>query len=133
MEVCIKNWFIEKNGLNFLRGRKLTVIKETAKAVQIEYKIDLGMRILNDTKWIPKSVIVNEWEKEVSPLAYHTYLVDTYRRAYADGKIPNYTIKSGRNTYTGDSFIHQWKSTEIKKSLKDYGIEFYEFQEWANR
>lgn len=127
MTIAIKNWFLEKNNIYYLRGRDLNVIKETLKAVLVECKAT------KDQIWIPKSCIVDEWEKETSPLAYHTYLVDTYRDAYKLQLIPNYTISNGYNSYSGDAFIHQESNKSLAKLLDKYNVEYMSYNDWRNR
>ena len=127
--IAIKNWFLEKNNLRGLRGRELTVEKETEKAILVSYTID-GT---HDTQWLPKSVIIDEWEKDTSNFGYHKYLEDTYHKAYDEGLIENYTIKSGRNVYRGDNFIYQLKTKELEKALTNHGIKYMSREEWNER
>ena len=128
--VAIKNWFLEKNNLRGLRNANLTIKKETEKAVLLI--CDFGDLSLTE-QWIPKSVIIDEWEKDTSPLGYHEYLVNTYHKAYDNKKIENFIIKSGRNIYRGDNFIHQLTTKELIKSLKNHEIDFFTFEEWKKR
>lgn len=127
--IAIKNWFLEKNHLRGLRGVELNLEKEIDKAVLVSFTID-GTK---DKQWIPKSVIIDEWEKDTSSFGYHDYLVDVYHKAYNEGIIENYTIKSGRNVYRGDNFIHQWTTKELETSLKKHGVNYMSRKEWNER
>ena len=127
--IAIKNWFLEKNHLRGLRGVELNLEKETDKAVLVSFTID-GTK---DKQWIPKSVIIDEWEKDTSSFGYHDYLVDVYHKAYDEGIIENYTIKSGRNVYRGDNFIYQWTTKELETSLKKHGVNYMSRKEWNER
>lgn len=130
--IAIKNWFMEKNNLEWMRKFKFEIRKETEKAVLIGIT-DRTLSFYNESYWIPKSCIIEEWEKDTSNFAYHRYLEDTYHRAYEDGLIPNKTIKSGRNTYRGDAFIHQFTTKDLQKNLEYYHISYMTRQEWNNR
>lgn len=127
--IAIKNWFLIKNNLRGLRGVELKLEKETDKAVLVSFTIN-GR---HDKQWLPKSVIIDEWEKDTSNFGYHDYLVDVYHKAYNDGIIENYTIKSGRNVYRGDNFIHQWTTKELENSLEKKGVKYMIRKEWNER
>lgn len=125
--IAIKNWFLEKNMMKGFYGKELIVKKETEKAVLITVK---GF---SSDCWIPKSCLCNEWEKQTSPFDYHDYLENLYHEAYKKGIIENRTIKSGRNTYAGDAFIHQCTNKELQKALDSYNIEHMTYTEFRNR
>ena len=134
-DVKIKSWLYRKNGWN---GRVITalpnrIVKETDKAVLVEFQFN---KIWDNGMWVPKSCLIDEWEpipKDTSNFGYHNYLEGVYHRAYADGIIPNYTIKSGPNHYPGDAFVHQLKTVELKKALKKYSVSYMSREEWNNR
>ena len=128
--IAIKNWFMEKNNLRGLRNANLTIKKETKKAVLLI--CDFGDLSLTE-QWIPKSVIIDEWEKDTSGFGYHKYLENVYHKAYDNKEIENFTIKSGRNIYRGDNFIHQLTNKELIKRLENYNITFMSFEDWKNR
>ena len=79
---AIKTWFLEKEinirPLEFYDFRdykegfkNVTILKETEKAILVDCPK------LYDKYWIPKSVIIEEWEepnKKMINLSYHTYL-----------------------------------------------------------
>lgn len=128
--IAIKNWFLEKNQMTGLHGRDdLTVIKETEKAVLI----DIPATFKHFKEWLPKSVIIEKWEKRTSGLAYHAYLENVYHEAYEAGQIENYTIKSGYNRYRGDAFIHQMTNKELSESLSRYKVDYMTYEAWKNR
>lgn len=132
--IAIKNWFLEKNHLTGLRGATLTKVKETEKAMLISYTLVNGLRTYHCEEWIPKSVIIDEWEKVTSNFGYHEYLEDIAHKAYRDSKLfEKRTTKSGRNTYEGDAFFHQLKTTELIDMLNRYNIEYMNREEWNNR
>lgn len=127
--MAIKTWFLQKNGINGFYGRPLETVKETAKAVLVAVTI-------NDRRyeqWVPKSCIVDEWEKDTTGFGYHTYLCDVYHKAYDEGIIHNHTIKSGRNVYRGDNFIHQWTNKELAAALTKMNIPYMDRETWNNR
>lgn len=136
-EVKIKNWFLEKEGYYYVGIERIqqsqTIIKkETAKAVLVtitwwdekEHTINL---------WVPKSCTCEEWEKQTSNFAYHGYLVNVYHKAYDEGLIEHRTIKSGRNCYRRDAFVHQLKTKDLIEALNSWGVPFMNKQEWINR
>lgn len=127
--VAVKTWFLEKNNLKGLYGKALTVVNETAKAVNV--RVNLAGAVT--TQWIPKSVLCDEWEKDTSALGYHSYLVDVYHKAYESGEIENSVIRSGRNTYRGDNFIHQLRTAELTEALRKHNINYMTRTEWENR
>lgn len=128
--IAIKNWFLRKNRLWGFYKKEIEQVRETEKAILVKVKFEDGH--LSES-WIPKSVIIDEWEKDTSPLGYHDYLVDIYHKAYDDQQIENYTIKSGRNCYRGDNFVHQQSTKKLVKDLQSYGIDFMSFDEWKSR
>ena len=130
--IAIKNWFMEKNDYTWMRNWKWEQVKETEKAICIRVT-DKTVSFCTETYWIPKSCIIEKWEKDTSNFAYHRYLEDTYHRAYDAGIIPNKTFKSGRNTYRGDAFIHQLTTKSLIKNLEFYNIEFMDRKTWNNR
>ena len=112
MTVAVKRWFLEKNGLNGLYEKKLTVVRETEKAYNVSYRIN--GRSYNS--WIPKSVVIDEWEKDTSNFGYHSYLVNTYQ-----------------NVYGTDNYVHQLTTKELTEALNKSGIEFLSRNDWNNR
>lgn len=126
---AVKNWFLEKNNLEHMYGKKLTIEKETDKAVLIRYKLN----VTEFTQWIPKCCLCDEWEQKKKNInfAYHDYLVNKYHEAYDNQIIDNSIIRSGRNRYRGDNFIHQNTTKELIKALNSYGIEFMTKAEFA--
>lgn len=126
---AIKNWWLLKNGYNYMRYIKdLGVKKETEKAVLIFYKTELG----EWTAWVPKSVLCDEWEND--PYAYRAYLEATYHRAYKEQYIKNFVIRSSMRGafYAGDQFVGQWKTKELVDELTKKNIPFMtkkEFEE----
>ena len=109
-KIAIKNWFLEKNNMKGFYGKDITVVKETAKAVLVH--VDGFFT----NEWIPKSVLVDEWEKDTSNFGYHDYLVETYLK------------NGGENEY-----IHQQTTKFITEVLKRYNITFMSRTEWNNR
>lgn len=133
--VAIKNWFLEKNNLTNLRGKELTIKRETEKAVLVSCKIN-GFSQFSKTfeQWIPKSVIIDEWEKDVSNFGYHDYLEGLCHKAYEEGKLfEKGIIKSGRNRYTRDSFLHQETTKALQSLLDEYNVPYMNRTEWNNR
>lgn len=128
--IAIKNWFLEKNNMTGVRGLELTVVKETAKAVLVKYTVKSGNTY---TAWIPKSCIIDEWEKDTSNFGYHDYLVNTLNQAYRDGRLENKTFKSGRNVYDQTSFTHQMSTKELIGALEKFNISFMNRTDWNNR
>ena len=128
--VAIKNWFLEKNNMTALRGLKLEITKETEKAVLVKYTVKSGTTY---TDWIPKSCIIDNWEKDTSNFGYHDYLVNTLNEAYTTGKIENKTFTSGRNRYDLRSFNHQMTTKELQKELEKHEINYMNRKEWNNR
>lgn len=137
--VAIKNWFLEKNNYQYLREKELGIEKETEKAVQIYYTSG-NLKVLF---WIPKSVVIDEWEelpkvkikKDISNFGYHDYLVDVFRKAYRNNELyEQHTIRGGGyNVYSGDAFIHQWKTKELIATLDKYNVKYMNRTEWNNR
>lgn len=127
--MAIKLWFLQKNHLYWMYGKELEPVKETEKALLLAVTIN-GERY---EEWIPKSCIIDAWEKDTTGFGYHSYLEDVYHKAYAAGQIHNRIIKSGRNRYAGDAFVHQWTSKEIAASLDKYNISYMNRTEWNNR
>ncbi len=130
--IAIKNWFLQKNNLDWMRNWTLEIRKETEKAVMVGVT-DRTVTFYTENFWIPKSVIIDEWEKDTSNFAYHRYLEDVYHKAYDSEIIPNKTIKSGRNTYRGDAFIHQLTTKGLIEELQYFKIEFMDRKTWNNR
>ena len=128
--IAVKNWFLEKNNMTYLRGMELVQEKETAKAILVSFETK---RFKTETVWIPKSVIIDEWEKDTSNFGYHDYLVNVYHKAYEEGKFENFTIKSGRNEYRGDNFVHQWTTKKLIEKLEENKIDFMRRKEWNER
>lgn len=127
---AIKNWFLEKNKLKGFYGRELTIKRETAKAVLIICKINRTTY----EEWIPKSVIIDEWEKDTSNFGYHEYLEKLCHKAYEEGKLfKQGTFKSGRNTYRNDNFLHQNTTKELLSILEKYNVPYMSRIEWNNR
>ena len=127
--IAIKNWFIVKNSLSGYRNRPLEIKKETEKAVLITTTNIYGDKLEH---WFPKSVLTDEWEKDTSNFGYHSYLVETYRKAFAEenkGKV----IKSGYNTYRWDAFTHQLTTKELINTLTTHDKPFMTRDEWNNR
>ena len=131
--IAVKNWFLEKNHLRGWHGKEITIVKETEKAVLAKATFQNGFRTITSENWIPKSCIIDEWEKDTSNFGYKEYLESIYHKAYESGMIENFTIKSGRNTYRGDNFIHQMKTKEIIDALSKRNIQFMTREEWNNR
>ena len=127
--IAIKNWFLFKNDLNWMRRFTLEVRKETEKAVLVGIT-DRTVSMYTESHWVPKSCLIDEWEKDTSGFAYHRYLEDKIHEAYDLGIIENKTIVSGRNTYRGDAFVHQQTTKELIWLLNKYEIEFMERKEW---
>lgn len=128
--LAIKNWFLEKEQIRGLWGKELKAIKETDKAIYVEWEGDM----FTHKQWFPKSCLCDEWEKWVTPLAYHEYLLDLCYEAYRNKVIENYSIDNGYGyKYRGDAFYHQMKSAELKKMLEKHNIEYMTFKEWRNR
>lgn len=130
-KIAIKNWFLFKNDLNWMRNYTLEIVKETEKAVLLRVN-DKTLSFYNEQYWVPKSCLIEEWEKDTSGFAYHEYLENLYHAAYEQGIIENRTIKSGRNTYRGDAFIHKETTKGLQKCLEYYGIEYMDKKTWAN-
>lgn len=126
---AIKTWFLEKNDCKGFYQQKLEIVKETDKAVLIRCFIDS----YKFEQWVPKSCIIDEWEKDTSNFGYHDYLVDTYHKAYEQQLIENYTIKSGMNRYRGDNFVHQMTTKQLTEALKKYNVQFMTRSEWNAR
>ena len=128
--IAIKNWFLEKNNLRGFRGRELTIKKETEKAVLIICTIDGFIY----EEWIPKSVIIDEWEKNISNFGYHDYLENLCHKAYEEGKLfEKRIIKSGRNKYRADHFLHQETTKSLLLLLDKYNVPYMSRVEWNNR
>lgn len=130
--IAIKNWFMTKNDMEWMRQWTWEKVKETEKAMLIRVS-DRRLSFSDEQYWIPKSVIIEKWEKDTSNFAYHRYLENTYHEAYDAGIIENTTIKSGRNTYRGDSFIHQLTTKSLIFALESAGVKFMTRTEWNNR
>lgn len=109
-KIAIKNWFLEKNKMKGFYGKDITIVKETAKAVLIH--VDGFF----DNEWVPKSVLIDEWEKDTSNFGYHDYLVETY-------------LKNGGE----DEYIHKRTTKHIIEVLNRYSIPFMNRTEWNNR
>ena len=133
--VAIKNWFLEKNNLRGLRGLELTVKKETEKAVLVTYILQsehFGKSV--EEQWVPKSALTNEWEKDTSNFGYHDYLETLCHRAYEAGNLfEQGTIKSGRNSYRRDNFLHQETTKSLLALLDRYNVPYMTRAEWNNR
>lgn len=128
--VAIKNWFLEKNNLMGFRGKELVIKKETEKAVLVICTIDR----FTYEEWIPKSVIINEWEKDTSNFGYHNYLESLCHKAYEEGKLfEKGIIKSGQNRYRKDSFLHQETTKSLQSLLDKYNVPHMNRSEWNNR
>ena len=130
--IAIKNWFLEKNNLNWMRNWELEMVRETEKAILVRVK-DRTVSLHTEQHWIPKSCLIESWELDTSNFGYHRYLEDVYHRAYDRGEIENKTITSGRNTYRGDAFIHQLTTKSLQANLEIYGIEYMSRDEWNHR
>lgn len=130
--VAIKNWFLQKNDLNWMRRFKLEIVKETEKAVLVKVA-DRSLSFHGETYWIPKSCLIDEWEKDTSNFAYHDYLVDVVNEAYVNGTLQNKRFQSGRNTYDMTSFTHQYTTKSLIAFLEKNNIEFMNKEEWKNR
>lgn len=134
--IAIKNWFLQKNNLEYLRGKdNLEIEKETEKAAYIGYK---SGNLYVGIGWFPKSVIIDDWEAVKAPkvnknFEYHDYLVDTVNQAYRDGRLENKTFMSGRNRYDQTSFTHQSTTKELINFLQEENIEYMTREEWNNR
>lgn len=126
---AIKTWFLQKNEIMGFYGNELRIAKETEKAVLVETFIN-GRKY---TQWVPKTCMIDEWEKDTSNFGYHDYLVETYHKAYEDQRIKNFTINSGYNRYRGDNFIHQLTTKELMESLDRYNIDYMTRKEWNAR
>jgi len=128
--VAIKNWFLEKNHMSGFRGNDLEVVRETEKAVLVRCFIDM----CKFEEWIPKSVIIDEWEKDTSNFGYHDYLVETAHKAYDNNNLfDKGYIKSGRNTYRADNFLHQESTKDLLILLDKYNVKYMNRKEWNNR
>ena len=128
--IAIKNWFLEKNDLRGIYGIDFLIIKETEKAMLLGYQLGLT----SFEQWVPKSVIIDKWEKDTSNFGYHDYLVETCHKAYKAGKLfEQGTFKSGFNTYDNDSFLHQETTKELIKLLEEYNVKYMNRKEWNNR
>lgn len=128
---AIKRWFLDKNDIRNEKIFNNSYIKrETDKAILIEIHYKYSTKEM----WIPKSVIIDYWEKDVSPFAYHDYLVGVARKAYDEGKLfKKHIIKSGRNVYAGDSFLHQKTSKELKSLLDEYNVTYLDYKDWQKQ
>lgn len=132
--MAIKNWFLEKNGfttgnIDYIQQNGYDVKKETEKAVLIRW----GENKHNEL-WVPKSCIIDQWEKQKSGFAYHDYLVYVARFAYYFGLLgETSTFTSGRNVYDGASFLHQLKTDELVGKLYSHRVQFLNRKEWASR
>ena len=130
----IKNWFLEKNGfttgnIDYIQQNNYDIARETEKAVLIRW--GEGKR---NEMWVPKSCLIDQWEKQKSSFAYHDYLVFVARNAYYTGDLGEPRMfRSGRNVYDGAAFIHQWKTKELESVLKYYNVQFLKKEEWVNR
>lgn len=129
--IAIKNWFMAKNNLEWLRNYTLEMVKETEKAMLVRLKDRTIMT--NEQYWIPKSCIIEKWEKDTSNFAYHRYLEDCIHRAYDAGELDWKPIKSGRNVYRGDAFVHQNTTKGLINLLEKEGIKYMNREEWNNR
>ena len=109
---AIKMWFLEKNDLMGIYGRELQVVKETEKAVMVSYWI----HSIHYTTWIPKSCIIDKWEKDTTNFGYHEYLAVTLQEAF-----PNQV------------YAHQYKTKELIEMLERKNIKFMNRKEWNNR
>lgn len=129
--MAIKTWFLNKNNLNGFYGKELATVKETAKAVLVRTTINGRTH----DAWVPKSCIIDEWEKDTSNFGYHDYLVKTLNESYKTGVLRkcNTTFKSGRNIYDMTSFTHQMKTVELITVLEENGIAFLNRTDWNNR
>lgn len=105
--IAIKTWFLEKNEIKGFYGKELTVVRETEKAILIN--ADINGRTY--AQWFPKSVVIDEWEKDVSNFGYHDYLT----------KLDN------------ERFSHQLTTKELMEKLTTKGIKFMNRNEWNNR
>lgn len=108
---AIKNWFLEKNECKGFYGKEIWIIKETAKAALVN--VNMGSFI--DQMWIPKSCIINEWEKDTSNFGYHEYLSETYRKA------------------SDYEYAHQLTTKQLIEFLNKNGTSYMNRQEWNNR
>lgn len=128
--IAIKNWFLEKNRMTGCRGAELTIKKETEKAVLVTFQIDRH----TFEEWIPKSVIIDEWEKDTSNFGYHEYLEKLCHKAYEEGNLfEKGTFKSGRNVYRNDNFLYQETTKSLLALLDKYNVPYMTRTEWNNR
>lgn len=127
--IAIKTFFLQKNSCMGFYRQQLEIIKETEKAVLVSCFIESRRY----EQWVPKSCIIDEWEKDTSNFGYHDYLVDTYHKAYEQQLIENYTIKSGMNRYRGDNFIHQMTTKQLQEALEKHEVKFMTRSEWNTR
>ena len=110
--IAIKNWFLEKNKMKGFYGKELEVIKETAKAALIRTWID-GERF---EEWVPKSVIIDCWEKDTSNFGYHDSLVNVYKK-----------------NVDKDQYIHVYTTKKLVEVLERNNISFMNRADWNNR
>ena len=135
--IAVKNWFIEKNQIESIRNKELTVKRETEKAILVSWKVkkhsSWGDENYTFEQWIPKSCLTDKWEKDTSNFGYHDYLVEVVNQAYRDGRLENKTFTSGRNIYDQTSFTHQSTTKELVNFLQKKNIEFMNRKEWNER
>lgn len=135
--LAVKNWFIVKNQIESIRGKELTVKRETEKAILVSWKVKKQSSWTDEyytfEQWIPKSCLTDEWEKDTSNFGYHDYLVEVVNQAYRDGRLENRTFTSGRNRYDQTSFTHQSTTKELTNFLQEKNIEFMNRKEWNER
>ena len=101
---AIKNWWLLKNGYNYMRYIKdLGVKKETEKAILIFYKTELG----EWTAWVPKSVLCDEWENDpgTEEPVYKEFITNDYYKRL-NGTISPYKAKSTERAVRNETGIH---------------------------
>lgn len=132
---AIKTWFLENeidhNTLDVYQMRfykdlfsKAEIAKETEKAILVKcrYHFDEGY-------WIPKSVLIDEWEepdKKMINLTYHSYL---YNTAYDLCKYETIVHKANLfirkyEKLNHRDYLYTCKNKDLENCLKEDKIEY---------
>lgn len=140
--IAIKEWFLKKQGFNTIEIKQIkdgviTIKRETEKAVLLEMFMDISFRTVD--LWCPESCLAEEWERKVTPLDYHDYLVNTAVNAYENGLIPQNLIEHKRTrkgtsyvdyTYHEAEYYYKYKSSDLKSKLDKHHVNYMTFEEY---
>lgn len=112
--IAIKTFFLQKNSCMGFYRQQLEIIKETEKAVLIRCFLD------NDKfeQWVPKSVLIDEWEKDTSNFGYRNYLLDISCK-HTD-KLQGY-------------YLPKMTTKQLQEALEKHEVKFMTRSEWNTR